>query len=97
MGANSHGLQGGRLLGAPQQVALTEIQVTPLLYVDVQDGIGPITTTGKLLRVIDPLSSRAVFSPITPQGARNLIEKLTPLASDEPAQGGSDGDTAVYE
>lgn len=97
MGANGRVPAGGRLLGAPQQVAITEQQVVPLLYIEVVDNVAGIAAAETVLRVINPLSGLAVFCPISPQGVDNLIRILAPHGATAINGGGADGESTVHE
>jgi hypothetical protein len=88
---------GGRVLGQPAQVTIREMQVVPQLFIEVVDTVGTIAASEPCLRITNPMSGLAVFCPCSPEGARNIIKILTPLASSDQVQGGSDGSTTVHE
>lgn len=97
MGQNGKLPAGGRLLGAPQQVAIIEQQVVPLLYIELVNQVGGVATEETCMRIVNPLSGLAVFCPISPQGAATLAGMFQRYADSHVDRGGADGSATVHE
>jgi hypothetical protein len=87
---------GGKILGAQTQVAVTRIELSPVIYVRlVNDAIGvPLGQT--CIQIIDGLSGRALHSPMTLVFARKLIGDLQQYIDGVTSEGGNDGESTLH-
>lgn len=97
MGPNGRDLQGGRLLGVPQQVNITSASITPGIDVELVDELAGVKLADPCLRIIDPWAGTALLCPISPDGARHIIGKLTPLALSDQTGGQTDGERPMHD
>jgi hypothetical protein len=97
MGAERVNGRAAKLLGQTQQITITDVMIAPQLLLSVETDIAGIGTSGAVVRLVDVLRGRAVFSPITPQAARNWAASLLAYADQETSGGGRDGSSTVHE
>jgi hypothetical protein len=94
---NGHGLAGGRILGQPQQLALTEIRLVPALNISIVDGLGGTRFDGSHLLVADPTTGKALVCPLSRQAALSVIGVLQAYAQGEATLEGVESDGPVSE
>lgn len=93
------GLNGraAALLGQTTEVTIDRVEIAPQLFITVEQAAAGLPLAVPCLRIIDAQAKRAVFSPLTPQGARNIIATMQQYLDLLTPEGERDGSAGVHE